>query len=516
MTYKKEIYEDLINSLDIGSSVAEQDRFLEIAKVDTPVLNDLIADRVDLILGMKGSGKTSLFRLVIAAAEQLEKYKILIASGVEPTGNAVFAQFKEEFDKFSEEDFDNFWMIYIINLVYNTFIAKPEYQHELKKVSKERSDFINESIAIGVPQVSGVTDFRSLVNRSLEALRNLPNVKKISASMKYDAKQPGLFEPKIEAELVPKQSGKKLPIYTTKLAVILNGILEKTGYKIWILLDRLDIVFEHGSALEFKALRGLLKAYEGFQASDSANNKLRIKIFLRYDLFDFFTSPETYKRIYKHRGPHLSALTHITARATKDPLHWNREQIQLLMLKRLFLSASLRSYFNVSISDLEKEEVRNRIWEILFGGQVDAGSKKPDSMSWIYTRLRDATLYVTPRAAMDFLDGMISAQKKSFLLNKVDQEHFFSSTAIKNGIIVSSSQKYRDETKNEYPGIVKYIEKLREKKARIPLADIQKLLGGDYESVLLELTKIGLASRSNGDIVIANIFRPALNIRPQL
>jgi hypothetical protein len=56
---------DLLADLDLGSAVAESDNLLETARVETSVFDDLLADRVDLILGTKGSGKTALYRIFV-------------------------------------------------------------------------------------------------------------------------------------------------------------------------------------------------------------------------------------------------------------------------------------------------------------------------------------------------------------------------------------------------------------------------------------------------------------------
>jgi hypothetical protein len=51
---------ELLRQLDLGVSVAEQDNLLEAARIDTSAFADLVEDRVDLISGSKGSGKTAL------------------------------------------------------------------------------------------------------------------------------------------------------------------------------------------------------------------------------------------------------------------------------------------------------------------------------------------------------------------------------------------------------------------------------------------------------------------------
>jgi len=51
----------LLATLDLESTIAESDNLLEAARVETSVFEDLLADRVDLIPGTKGSGKSALY-----------------------------------------------------------------------------------------------------------------------------------------------------------------------------------------------------------------------------------------------------------------------------------------------------------------------------------------------------------------------------------------------------------------------------------------------------------------------
>lgn len=511
------IYNDLMDSLTVGSSVAEQDDFLEEAKIETPIFGDLIDDKIDLILGTKGSGKTSLFRLIYEIRKPLlDKVQLLIVTGVEPQGDAVFKLFTPDFKKFSEEDFENFWKIYIINLIYNNFLIEPKFQTLLSPCKKEIADFINECARIGVPQIQKPSNLQDLVARTLAAIRPRP-IKKIKTGIEYNVETPTLFKPSIEIEYeAPTRPESQLPVYVSNIGVLLEKILKRINYRIWILLDRLDVVFEHGSDLEFIALRGLLKAYESFQVRSGKTSKaLRVKIFLRDDIFDFITSPEQFRKISLHKAAKLGALTHITARATKTPLEWTQEQIQQLLLKRLFLSPTMRSYFKTSQDDLNKESTRKAVWNQIFGEKIEPGKKRPDSISWIYTRLSDSRQQVTPRSAIDFLIGTIDEQRRFFNLNKIDQERIFSFQAVKQGVVTASNQKYIQETKNEYPKIIPLVERLKGRSAKISISEIKKIFGKDYTQILSELKRIGILSQIGQEYKVAFIFRAALGVHPQ-
>ena len=104
----------LLQNLNLGSSVAEFDDILDRTRVDTSAFSDIYFDKVDLIPGTKGSGKTALFRIFVDFLPDslLKSRKVVIAYGVQRQGDSVFHAFKDKFEKLSEDDFVNFWCIW--------------------------------------------------------------------------------------------------------------------------------------------------------------------------------------------------------------------------------------------------------------------------------------------------------------------------------------------------------------------------------------------------------------------
>ena len=52
-----------LRHIDLGNGVAEHDNLLFDCMIQTQHFTDLLFDRVDLVLGSKGAGKSSLFRV---------------------------------------------------------------------------------------------------------------------------------------------------------------------------------------------------------------------------------------------------------------------------------------------------------------------------------------------------------------------------------------------------------------------------------------------------------------------
>ena len=76
---------NLLAGLDLGTAVAASDNLLQAARVETSVFDDLLADRIDLIPGTKGSRKTALHRIFVNSLPDpmLKNKKVVIAHGVQ-------------------------------------------------------------------------------------------------------------------------------------------------------------------------------------------------------------------------------------------------------------------------------------------------------------------------------------------------------------------------------------------------------------------------------------------------
>jgi len=89
----------LLKTLDLGAPVAEADSLLDVARVETSAFADLFNDRVDLVPGTKGSGKSALFRIFVDFLPDylLQNRKVVVAHGVQAPGDPVFHAFVDQF-----------------------------------------------------------------------------------------------------------------------------------------------------------------------------------------------------------------------------------------------------------------------------------------------------------------------------------------------------------------------------------------------------------------------------------
>src|ERR1035437_1850078 len=155
MDHENKTLSALLSKLDLGSSVAELDTLLETARIETSAFTDLLNDRVDLVPGTKGSGKSALFRIFVdfLPAALLLQRKVVIAHGIQSLGDPVFHAFTDQFSKLSEEEFVSFWCIYLVSLAHEQFIKGERYRAFLSKARGEIDRFRRACDAAKIPDI---------------------------------------------------------------------------------------------------------------------------------------------------------------------------------------------------------------------------------------------------------------------------------------------------------------------------------------------------------------------------
>ena len=522
MSINKVTYKGILNDLNVGNSVAELDSILESARVETPIFDGVLTDRYDIILGRKGAGKTAMFKILNILSPILRRQKLVILSGVNVSGEAIFNQFKKELALFSEREFETFWKFYFVTLIYNDFLKNEKFSQDLENCEAEIRKFVAECEKAGIPNIPAQQKRSQMIAWILNAIPK--GIKSISAEVEVDSNTPTLFKIKPEVvfdSLSTKEKHNDTSVeslHVQDICEALRNILIKSGLKIWILLDRLDEVFDRYSRVEFRGLRGLLTAYKNF-VIDDGEKILRIKLFLRDDIVDFLTDSTIYKAYFKNQeiSP-LPAATHIFAKQSPT-LNWDEDEIEQLVLNRLLLSAKLRTF--VEIPELSAdEEIRALLrtkgqrlsyWNMIFPETI---SSSP-SLKWIFTRLKDGNDIVTPRSVIDTLEGAIDYQKRKLALDFKDCEEIFSLDSIKNGLKTASINKLEKDIFNEFPKDQESIKILgREGKIKLKKSELRSIYGKNWEQTVSNLKRIGIIQyvKDSDTYRVVQLFRPALHM----
>jgi hypothetical protein len=388
----------LLTGLELGSSVAESDTLLESARIETSAFADLLNDRVDLIPGTKGSGKSALFRIFVDFLPDflLRQRKVVVAHGIQAPGDPVFHAFTERFSTLSEQEFVSFWCIYLVSLAHEQFVKGKRYREFLVNAGPEIERFRRACSDAKIPEIEAKKSLRDILEWTLHVLTSWRP--KVTYRPPGEA---GEFELNLFGERIAAQSYKSeespehsLPKYVNDIKETLEAVLAATQLSLWLMVDRLDEVFPRRSTVEKTALRGLLRATRYF-----ASGTIRVKVFLRDDMLEQVVGTED----------GLTALTHVTARQS-DTLRWTEDQILAMVVKRLFANEGLVNFLKMNADQLEASaSYRTEAFYRVFPPRVFKGTKQSPTIRWIFNRCADGRGVVTPR---DVLDLLIRARQK--------------------------------------------------------------------------------------------------------
>ncbi len=506
MTHKNGDIAKLLQQLDFGSSIAELDDLLETSRVETSAFADLFNDKVDLIPGTKGSGKSALFRIFVDFLPSLllKNRKVVIAHGVQKHGDTVFLAFKDQFEKFTEEQFVDFWCIYFISLVHEQFIKGDLYSESLKVADKEVEQFKRACQVANIPEIEAKKSLRQILEWIMTIIKS--NTPTIKYKLPENAGE-------IELDLFGKPTEKdvkkdatnglyNLPTYMGAVKDALEALLKRAQLSIWLMVDRLDEIFPRRSTLESKALRALLKTMRLF-----TSEAIRIKVFLRDDMLENLLSS----------GDGFTALTHISARQA-DTLRWTEDQILTMVVKRIFANEPIASYLEIDGGRLDASlDYRREAFYKVFSGTVHRGANQSPTLRWIYSHTADARGVVTPRDVIDLLTK--AKQRQHDIFNgdpSGTSEYIIGPVSIHYGLDELSKRKRTTYLEAEFPHLWPDIKKFIGGRTEYSINALSTTLGKNWEKIVDDLVSIGLLSkRKRGGLTIywfPYVYRAGLNL----
>jgi len=477
---------DLLQLLDLGSSVAEFDDALEKYFVETPTMRILVEDKADIIAGDKGTGKTALYRILskrYAGIPELNNVEVL--AGFNPTGNPVFQRLTEG-DALEEGQYVTIWKAYVLALVGNWILQI--YESDYTGRMHELQDLLRKTGLLSADDSPG-TIFAQLVN----LYRRITTPKAAEVSMTITPHGIPLVVPRVEFE-EPKLAEREEAIVRHDEALgLLNQVLDDVGVSAWVVLDRLDEAFQGFPAAEVPALRALLRAYLDLAAFP----RVRLKLFLRKDLF---------RRLIE--GGFVN-LTHVNAR--KVEIVWDEEDLRHLLGKRI---AENRPFLDaMGVGDKDYEEM----FDLLFPPKVDPAEHKPTAWNWMMARIRDGNDIKPPRNLIDLVKKAQEAQLRRE--NRSESEYngppIIHPESIRRGLAALSAERVNDTLLAEAGEHTALIERFRGGKAEHSEESVAQVLGvdlGQAREAIKVLREIGFLEVVGTSYKVPMLYRQGLGI----
>lgn len=473
----------LLSKLSFGTSVAEFDEDLESYFVETNTFREFVADKVDVIAGDKGTGKTAIYRFINrrhADIEELKEVKILPAFN--PTGSPIFHTLVEQ-DELSETNYILLWKAYILSLVGNQLISE---NSDLKDSTLDRM-----LSGLGLKTVN--VNPKGVFKRIIAALPNF--FKWEAAETTFTTSPEGI--PVVTARVeftndeLKKIDAQKISVEDT--FTVLDEAIGRSGKRVWVMFDRLDEAFHGHPNIEIAALRALLRTYLDLVEFEN----IKLKLFLRKDLFRRIT------------GSSFVNLTHINAK--KLEIIWDEEDLLNLLCSRVRQNP-------LFIEELDlKGATDNEIFDRMFPDQVDFGQRKPKTWVWMMRRIRDGNDVKPPRNLIDLVKFSREAQlrKEDREPRELSPEALIEPDALRRGLSQLSTNRVDDTLLAESGVYTPMIEKFRDGKAEHTPDTIATILEVPVEKVRSSakpLVELGFLEEVKGTYKIPALYREGLSI----
>jgi hypothetical protein len=257
---------ELLRNLDLGNSVAEFDADLENYFVETGTFRELINDRIDIIAGDKGTGKTAIYQILqkkYTTIPTLTNTEVIAAFN--PTGNPVFQKLGEH-DVLSEGEYIRMWKLYILSLTGNwllgiwegNFTPSMPYLEELLQGLEVRDK--NET-----PQ--------NLFTKVLSRIGRFFNWK--SAEVEFSATDTGIpiVKPRIEFDPRPPAPQSTPSVAISSALKLLDTCLSEAEISAWVAVDRLDEAFQGFPQVEISRVTSIAANLFGYAGVPTHSSK---------------------------------------------------------------------------------------------------------------------------------------------------------------------------------------------------------------------------------------------------
>jgi hypothetical protein len=442
------LIKDILHDLDLGSSVAEHDDALETYFVETETFRGLVAGRYDSVAGDKGTGKTALYRILRRRYAGLLP-DIEVLAGFNPVGVPVFQRLTEG-EPLEEGQYITIWKAYVLSLVGNWILQINEGAFSGKM--KELDNLLTRA-GLRSPDDSANTVFSQIVN----LVRRFTHPKSAELAITITPTGWPVLVPHVEFGELGEPDDTL--IRHDEALRLLNEVLDEVGYKVWIVLDRLDEAFQGFPQAEVPALRALLRTYLDLAEFD----RITLKLFVRKDLF---------RRIIA--GGFVN-LTHINDR--KVEIVWDEEDLFDLLCRRLRENPQFVGALGIS-SAADNQQ----LFDAVFPSQVDLGSRRPTTWNWMLARVRDGNGIMPPRNLIDLVKKAQEAQMRkeergATEFDPASDSGVIQSDAIKRGLAALSKERVEDTLLAEAGEWAPLIEQFRDGRAEHNDDSLAKMLG---------------------------------------
>ena len=434
--------QNILNELDFQAATAQE---LEAHKIPnifhrTEDFSRFLSNKIWLIRGAKGTGKSLLFRLFV---EQSEKAKNLAAADVDLNNVHFIAGYGQP-------------------RLHRQILESADLASYEQQVGENnwQSFWLNYALL----QLCGaLPELRSLFNPDEDLVRlsseQNPEHAQIVSWLANSTNSP--------------QSGDRLRT--------VDRWLQDNSQRVWLLYDELDAGFGSTPTDYLRRKRSLEALLGWWLESGTSLKSIVPKIFLREDIWNQLN--------FTNKG-------HYSGRLLQ--LRWDEADLWRLVLRQSLtssetLSKSFEEKLGITVDRLntiELEQLRTSLYHLW--GERMGRTKKAYTYNWVRTRIADGQKNCFPRSLVLLLQEAVKAEKN--FLTEYSSEIVLRPKALIEALPYVSEQRV-DEVRDEYRELEEYLTKLRGERSPIDetrLAEIWDVKDTKLAELIREMVDAGI------------------------
>jgi len=427
---------ELLTHLSFGTQVAEDER-KELARyfVETDQWRKISNDEIDVIRGEKGSGKSAIYALLLEKESEFFDKRILITAGESPRGATVFRDLITE-PPATEAEFILLWKLYIVSLIAREM---RKYDINRKEASAVYRVLENEHL------LETQSSLAALLRRVQQTTKKLIQSVTIEGSVTIDPSTgTPLASGKISLKEPLGEERDRGSLSVDSLFSLLSKALKDENFKVWVLLDRLDVAFIDNHELEANALRALMRVYNDVKGFDN----ISVKIFIREDIW---------KRITQGGFREASHIIRFVL------LDWSPPSLLNLLMRRILSNDIIANVFQIDkTAVLQNAMKQEALFSRLFPAQVEQGPQKAPTFKWMITRCADGTRKTAPRELIHLLNCLREQEVRRLEQGGMGApgDQLFDRSVFKQALPTVSNARLNQYLYAEYPNQRPFLEKL--------------------------------------------------------
>ncbi len=485
---------ELLKSINFGESVAEleADR-LHHYFIETHYWQQIRSGAVDIVYGPKGSGKSAIYSLINEHEAELFQENTVLMFAENPRGATAFSSLQTS-PPASERSFIYLWKLYLLTLI-------GEHLESFGVQSSDGAEVVSALKSSGF--ILEKNPLRVFLGGASQYIKKYFNPTSLEPTITFDAAtgtvtgggvKIAFSEPSREHAAAGVQS-------VDTLLHKANTELERTGFTIWFLLDRLDVAFVDSPQLEENALRALFKTYLDLAGFD----RIQLRIFLRSDIWEAITRDG------------FREATHVQRSTT---ISWDRASLLNLVMLRFANNESVRAEYQIDVDRLKtSQEYQEKLFYKMFPDQVDTG-RNPQTLDWLIGRVQDSRGYSAPRDVINLVNAALRRQIHFIEVGAESPEngYLFTRRALKEALSDASREKVEKYLFAEYPSLREKLNLLKGRKTSQTVDTLAELWGvssDDAQKAAEQIAKAGVWRRE-GEITVRYwtmfIFRDGLEM----